>query len=226
MRILLIEDDALIGNGLNIGLTKSGFTVDWFTDGKTGLEAIKSAPYDAVVLDLTLPKMDGLEILQQWRREHLDVPVLILTARDTLDERVTGLQLGADDYLCKPFALAEVVARLQALIRRRYGQLNQIIEYGALKFDPTNRRVSLHQQEISLTSREFKLLELFMHNQERVLTRSFIEEKLYNWDDEVSSNALEVHMYNLRKKLGKQLIRTVHGVGYALGKHDEMAEKE
>ena len=122
MRILLIEDDSMIGDGLKIGLTKSGFSVDWFTDGQTGLEAIKSAPYDAVVLDLTLPKMDGLDILQIWRRNDEDVPVLILTARDTLDERVTGLQRGADDYLCKPFALAEVVARLQALIRRRYGQ--------------------------------------------------------------------------------------------------------
>ncbi|MDG2914962.1 response regulator [Bisgaard Taxon 10/6] len=224
MRVLLIEDDPLIGNGLNIGLTKSGFSVDWFTDGKTGLEAAKSAPYDAVVLDLTLPKMDGLAILQQWRRDGLDVPVLILTARDTLDERVNGLQMGADDYLCKPFALAEVVARLQALIRRRYGQSNPIIEHSLVKFDPNNHRVTLRDEEVFLTTREYKLLELFMLNKERVLSRSFIEEKLYNWDEDISSNALEVHMYNLRKKLGKQFIRTVHGVGYVLGKNDETAE--
>lgn len=218
MRILLIEDDNLIGEGLKLGLSKSGFSVDWFCDGKTGLNAIDSAPYDAVVLDLTLPKMDGLEILQQWRQSNHDVPVLILTARDTLDERITGLQRGADDYLCKPFALAEVVARLQALIRRRYGQTNPIIEYGSVKFDPNQRKVLLGNDEISLTTREYNLLELFMHNKDRVLTRSSIEEKLYTWDDEVSSNALEVHIYNLRQKLGKQFIRTVHGVGYTLGK--------
>lgn len=220
MRILLIEDDSLIGNGLQIGLNKSGFAVDWFTDGKTGLEAIDSAPYDAVVLDLTLPKMDGLAVLQAWRDKGVDVPVLILTARDTLDERITGLQRGADDYLCKPFALSEVVARLQALIRRRYGQTNPIIQHGFVKFDPNQRKVLLRDQEVLLTMREYKLLELFMLNKTRVLQRSFIEEKLYTWDDEVSSNALEVHIYNLRQKLGKQFIRTVHGVGYALGQSD------
>ncbi len=221
MRILLIEDDPLIGDGIKIGLTKSGFSVDWFTDGKTGLDAMKSALYDAVVLDLTLPKMDGLEILQRWRKDNQDVPVLILTARDTLDERITGLQRGADDYLCKPFALAEVVARLQALIRRRYGHTNPIIEHSLVKFDPNQRKVTLKNEEVSLTSREYNLLELFMHNKDRVLSRSFIEEKLYTWDDEVSSNALEVHIYNLRQKLDKQFIKTVHGVGYALGKNDE-----
>ena len=202
MRILLIEDDSLIGNGLQIGLTKLGFMVDWFTDGKTGMDALASAPYDAVVLDLTLPKLDGLEVLQQWRSKHQDVPVLILTARDTLDERVKGLQSGADDYLCKPFALAEVAARLQALIRRRYGH---------------HHSVWLNNQPISLTSREYKLLELFMLNKDRVLSRSSIEEKLSSWDEEISIGALDVHIYNLRQKLGKQFIRTVHGVGYALG---------
>lgn len=221
MRILLIEDDPLIGDGLKLGLTKSGFSVDWFHDGKSGYTALSSAEYDAVVLDLTLPQMDGLEILQQWRRENQNVPVLILTARDTLDERVSGLQRGADDYLCKPFALAEVAARLQALIRRRYGQTNPVLEYGAVKLDTHLRQVSFNNQEVSLTSREYKLLELFLHNRERVLSRSTIEEKLYTWDDEVSSNALEVHIYNLRQKLGKQFIRTVHGVGYALGKTEE-----
>ncbi|MDH2997071.1 DNA-binding response regulator [Pasteurellaceae bacterium LFhippo2] len=221
MRILLIEDDQLIGEGLNLGLTKSGFSVDWFKDGKTGLDALASAPYDAVVLDLTLPKMDGLDILQNWRRNNQDVPVLILTARDTLDERIAGLQRGADDYLCKPFALAEVVARLQALIRRRYGNTNPIIEHSLVKFDPNQRKVFLKDEEVALTTREYNLLEFFMHNKDRVLTRGSIEEKLYTWDDEVSSNALEVHIYNLRQKLGKKFIRTVHGVGYALGKNDE-----
>ncbi|TCP95766.1 two-component system response regulator QseB [Cricetibacter osteomyelitidis] len=221
MRILLIEDDPLIGNGLNIGLDKSGFSVDWFTDGKTGFDALKFAPYDAVVLDLTLPKMDGLDILQRWRKDNQNVPVLILTARDTLDERVKGLQSGADDYLCKPFALAEVVARLQALIRRSHGHTNPIIEHSNVTFDPTQHRVLLNDEEVMLTAREYNLLELFMMNKERVLSRSSIEEKLYNWDDEVSSNALEVHIHSLRKKLGKTFIRTVHGIGYTLGTNDE-----
>ena len=217
MRILLIEDDNLIGNGLQIGLTKLGFSVDWFTDGKTGMDALTSAPYDAVVLDLTLPKLDGLDVLQQWRSKHQDVPVLILTARDTLDERVKGLQSGADDYLCKPFALAEVAARLQALIRRRYGHHHSVIEHAGVKLDPNQRSVWLNNQPISLTGREYKLLELFMLNKDRVLSRSSIEEKLSSWDEEISSGALDVHIYNLRQKLGKQFIRTVHGVGYALG---------
>ncbi|OOS00679.1 two-component system response regulator QseB [Canicola haemoglobinophilus] len=220
MRILLIEDDPLIGDGLKLGLTKSGFSVDWFTDGKTGLDALFAAPYDAVLLDLTLPTMDGLEVLQQWRKNAKDVPMLILTARDTLDERISGLQHGADDYVCKPFALGEIVARLQALIRRRYGQISPTIEHSLVRFDPSQRKVFLRNEEIALTTREYKLLELFMFNKERVLTRNFIEEKLYTWDDEVSSNALEVHIYNLRQKLGKQFIRTVHGVGYALGKNE------
>lgn len=221
MRILLIEDDPLIGNGLKLGLTKSGFSVDWFTDGKIGLDALFAADYDAAVLDLTLPKLDGLDVLSQWRRENQNIPVLILTARDTLDERVAGLQRGADDYLCKPFALAEVVARLQALIRRSHGQASPILEHSRVKLDPHQRKVFLNETEITLTTREYKLLELFMYNRERVLARSTIEEKLYTWDEEVSSNALEVHIYNLRQKLGKQFIRTVHGVGYALGKNDD-----
>lgn len=217
MRILLIEDDPLIGDGLNIGLAKSGFTVDWFCDGETGMYALESAPYDAVVLDLTLPKKDGLKVLQQWRNNKKDVPVLILTARDSLDSRIEGLQLGADDYLGKPFALAEVVARLQALIRRRYGQSQSLIQHNSVKLDLNQHKVFLQEQEIPLTATEYKLLEFFMHNKDRVLSRSFIEEKLYSWNDEVSSNALEVHIYNLRQKLGKQFIRTVHGVGYTLG---------
>ncbi|OOF68271.1 response regulator [Rodentibacter caecimuris] len=224
MRVLLIEDDTLIGNGIQIGLTKYGFVVDWFTDGKTGLVAVKTAPYDSVILDLTLPKMDGLDVLLQWRKENEDVPVLILTARDTLDERVKGLQSGADDYLCKPFALAELVARLQALIRRRYGQANVILIHSSVKLDQNLHKVFLHEQEVGLTTREYKLLELLMLNKTRVLSRSTIEEKLSSWEDEVSRNALDVHIYNLRQKLGKQFIRTVHGVGYTLGNNNEIID--
>lgn len=221
MRILLIEDDPLIGNGLHIGLKQLGLQTDWFTDGETGLHALAAAPYDAAVLDLTLPKMDGLEVLTRWRAAGADVPVLILTARDALDERLTGLQLGADDYLGKPFALAEVAARLQALIRRRYGQQASILTHGELQLDLQRRKVRFKGAEVSLTSKEYRLLELFMLQGAQVLTRTQIEEKLTDWDSEFSQAALEVHIYNLRKKIAKNLIRTVHGVGYALGNLDE-----
>ena len=220
MRILLIEDDALIGNGLQIGLSQSGFVVDWFTDGKTGAQALDSAPYDAVVLDLTMPKMDGLEVLQQWRANNQTVPVLILTARDALDERVKGLQKGADDYLCKPFALAEVAARLQALIRRSCGHSVARLNHLNVVLDQNQHRIELNGKALSLTAREYKLLELFMLNKDRVLSRSVIEEKLSTWDEDISSAALDVHIYNLRQKLGKRFIRTVHGVGYTLGQEN------
>lgn len=221
MRILLIEDDPLIGEGLKLGLTKQDFAVDWFDDGKLGFDALFSAEYDAVVLDLTLPKMDGLDILKQWRKENKDVPVLILTARDTLDERIIGFQTGADDYLCKPFALAEVVVRLQALIRRSYQQSSTEIEVGPLKVDTNSQNVFLSDEPIDSTTKEYQLLHLFVSNKDKVFTRAAIEDKLYSWDSEVSSNALEVYVHSLRKKLGKTWIKTVHGVGYKLGKEED-----
>lgn len=217
MRVLLIEDDKLIGDGLKAGLTKLGFSIDWFSDGKTGLQAIDAAPYDAVILDLSLPGIDGMDILYQWRNSGHDEPVLILTARDALSQKVAGLQNGADDYLCKPFALAEVAARLQALIRRRHGQLTPTLSYNHVVFDPASMKVTSHGETVILTPKELAILELFMHNAGRVLPRPLIEEKLYNWDEEVSSNAVEVHVHHLRRKLGNDFIRTVHGVGYTLG---------
>ncbi|WP_312664732.1 quorum sensing response regulator transcription factor QseB [Pantoea sp. CTOTU49201] len=217
MRILLIEDDTLIGDGLKVGLTKLGFSVDWFVSGEAGFQALTAAPWDAVVLDLSLPERDGLDILRQWRQQGQDVPVLILTARDALDQRVQGLQLGADDYLCKPFALTEVAARLQALIRRRHGQLQPELKHGKVVMAPGSHSVLCDGEAVSLKSRELALLELFLRNPGRVLTRSQLEEKLYSWDEDVSSNAVEVHIHHLRKKLGSQFIRTVHGVGYTLG---------
>ncbi|MRS21989.1 response regulator [Enterobacteriaceae bacterium RIT692] len=217
MRILLIEDDTLIGDGLKVGLTKLGFSVDCFVSGEAGFQALAAAPWDAVVLDLSLPERDGLDILRQWRQQGQDVPVLILTARDALDQRVQGLQLGADDYLCKPFALTEVAARLQALIRRRHGQLQPELKHGKVVMAPGSHSVLCDGEAVSLKSRELALLELFLRNPGRVLTRSQLEEKLYSWDEDVSSNAVEVHIHHLRKKLGSQFIRTVHGVGYTLG---------
>lgn len=217
MRILLIEDDKIIGDGIKVGLSQLGFTLDWFSDGKLGKQALGSAPYDAVILDLSLPGIDGLELLREWRQAGEDVPVLILTARDALSQRVDGLQSGADDYLCKPFALAEVAARLQALIRRRHGRLSAQLTHGRLVFDTAARSVTLDGALVTLTPRELAVLELFLHNKGRVLARPQIQEKLYSWDDEVSSNAVEVHIHHLRRKLGNGFIRTVHGVGYTLG---------
>jgi len=217
MRILLIEDDRLIGDGIKAGLSKLGFSIDWFTQGKEGLRALSAAPYDAVILDLSLPEIDGLDILRQWRQQGQDEPVLILTARDALEQRINGLQMGADDYLCKPFALSEVAARLQALIRRRHGQLPPTLKHGGVIMEPGSHTVTLNGEPLVLKAREIALLELFLLNAGRVLTRSQLEEKLYGWDDEVSSNAVEVHIHHLRKKLGSEFIRTIHGVGYTLG---------
>ncbi|WP_279051099.1 quorum sensing response regulator transcription factor QseB [Cedecea davisae] len=217
MRILLIEDDPLIGDGIKAGLVKMGFAVDWFSDGKQGKLALSQAPYDAVVLDLSLPGMDGLDILRAWRKDGRNEPVLVLTARDSLDERVEGLQLGADDYLCKPFALTEVVARLQVLVRRAHGHAQPELTHGGVVLSPINLTVSLNGEPLQLKPKEFALLELLMRNAGRVLPRTLIEEKLYNWDDDVSRNALEVHIHHLRKKLGSHFIRTVHGIGYTLG---------
>ncbi|MBJ3813892.1 response regulator [Shimwellia pseudoproteus] len=217
MRVLLIEDDKLIGDGIKAGLMKMGFSVDWFTEGKQGLSALDAAPYDAVVLDLSLPGMDGLDILRSWRQSGHDEPVLVLTARDALEQRVAGLQQGADDYLCKPFALIEVAARLQALIRRRHGQVQLLLTHGPVSLDPVKLTVSSGDQPVHLKPKEFALLELLLRNAGRVLPRALIEEKIYNWDDDVSSNAIEVHIHHLRKKFGSGFIRTVHGIGYTLG---------
>ncbi len=217
MRVLLVEDDGLIGDGLKIGLTALGFTTDWFRDGREAFAALSAAPYDAVVLDLGLPGMDGMDILAAWRKAGRAEPVLVLTARDALHDRVGGLDAGADDYLAKPFALAEVAARLRALIRRHHGQSSPIFIQGDITLDPVAHKVVQAGREIELTAREFTLLELLMANSGRILPKERIEEKLYGWDKDVESNALEVHVHHLRKKLGSQVIRTVRGVGYTLG---------
>ncbi len=217
MRILLLEDDALIGDGLVNGLKFAGMTVDWFQGGQHGLAALSLAPYDAVVLDLGLPEIDGMDVLAQWRRKGLDTPVLILTARDALANRVAGLNAGADDYLIKPFALEEVTARLQALVRRSQGRAQAVIQYGGLQFDAGAQTATLHGQILDLTARELTLLGLLLSHKGRVLTRAMIEDKLYGWQQEVESNAVEVYISHLRKKIGSQFIRTQRGLGYSLG---------
>lgn len=217
MRISLVEDDKLIGDGIKVGLTKMGFSIDWFTRGEEGKTALYTAPYDAAILDLTLPGIDGLDILREWRNQGRHEPVLILTARDALSQRVEGLRLGADDYLCKPFALIEVAARLEALIRRTHGQSSSELRHGHVALDPIGLTVTVNGDNLALKPKEFALLELLMRNVGRVLPRKLIEEKLYTWDDDVSSNAVEVHVHHLRRKLGSEFIRTVHGIGYTLG---------
>lgn len=217
MRILLIEDDPQIGDGLHHGLSKHGFTVDWFQNGKHGKDALSLAPYDAVVLDLGLPQIDGMSILADWRQHQLDTPVLILTARDALPDRLAGLNSGADDYLCKPFALDEVVARLLALVRRSKGRAIAHLNYGNLSLDTTAKTVTLHGNPLTLTQREYLLLELMLPQPKHILSRAQMEDKLYGWDQEVESNAIEVHIHNLRKKIGKNFIITKRGLGYQIG---------
>lgn len=217
MRILLIEDDALIGDGLKVGLEKLGFSVDWFMDGAEGEEALFQALYAAVVLDLGLPQKDGLAILQDWRRKNRKEPVLILTARGDVDQRIAGLNSGADDYLGKPFALKEVQARLNALIRRSSGQAAPVIRHGKIEFDPQTRKVRWDGKETVLAPKELALLELLLLNKKRVLSKETIENKIYSWDEEVSSNAVEVHIHHLRKKLGRDIVKTVNKIGYILG---------
>ncbi len=217
MRILLIEDDPQIGDGLHHGLSKHGFTVDWFQNGKHGKDVLSLAPYDAVVLDLGLPQIDGMSILADWRQHQLDTPVLILTARDALPDRLAGLNSGADDYLCKPFALDEVVARLLALVRRSKGRAIAHLNYGNLSLDTTAKTVTLHGNPLTLTQREYLLLELMLSQPKHILSRAQMEDKLYGWDQEVESNAIEVHIHNLRKKMGKNFIITKRGLGYQIG---------
>ena len=217
MRILLIEDDQLIGDGLNVGLAKLGFAVDWFNDGEEGCEALFQAPYDAVILDLGLPGKDGLSILKEWRAQRRKEPVLILTAQGDVDQRVVGLESGADDYLAKPFALVEVAARLKALIRRRNDRLDPVLSVGGLTYYPETKTVVHNGKNVTLSPRELMLLELLLMNPNKVLSKETIENKLYSWGDEVQSNAVEVHVHHLRKKLGKGIIKTINKIGYMLG---------
>ena len=216
MRILLVEDDRLIGDGLKVGLEKLGFAVDWFTDGTEGEEALYQAPYEAVVLYLGLPGLDGMEVLRRWRQCGRNEPVLILTARGDVDQRIAGLNGGADDYLGKPFALKEVQARLNALIRRRNGRPAPQLVYKNIALDPQTRRVTSDGKEIILSPREISLLELLLLNKNKVLSKQTIEDKIYSWDEEVQSNAVEVHIHHLRKKFGRDLVRTVNKIGYIM----------
>lgn len=216
MKLLLAEDDPLIGSAVEKGLRLAGFAVDWVRDGKAALLALLDHPYALVVLDLGLPRQDGLSVLKKLRHEDNAIPVLIVTARDAVADRVAGLNLGADDYLIKPFDLDELVARVRALIRRHAGRARPEMRLASLTLDPVKRGVSLDGQPVSLSQREFDLLECLLENPGAVLSREELEDRIYGWDEEIGSNAVEVHLHNLRRKLGTAWIKNVRGVGYKL----------
>jgi DNA-binding response OmpR family regulator len=218
MRVLLVEDDSLLGDGLQAGLRQAGYTVDWVRDGRDALAALRTDPFTAVVLDLGLPGMDGVEVLRAMRGEGNGTPVLILTARDTVKDKVAGLDSGADDYLVKPFELPELLARIRALVRRRGGRPLPSLRIRDLELNAVEHTVTQNQMGVELSPKEFAILQELMENAGRVLSRTALESALYGWDEELASNAVEVYIHNLRKKLGAETIRTIRGVGYVFPK--------
>ena len=218
MRLLIVEDDPLIGDALRAGLRQRGFQVDWVRDGHAAERELMAEPYAAAVLDLGLPQQDGLDVLAAVRGRGLATPVLVLTARDGVPDRIRGLDLGADDYVVKPVDLDELAARLRALVRRSHGQPQECLQSGDVVLDPAARAVTQCGERVTLSTREFDLLHALMLNAGRVLSRDQIEQRLYSWGEEVDSNAVEVHVHHLRRKLGSTLIQTVRGVGYTMGR--------
>jgi len=218
VRILLVEDDTLLGDGVCKGLRREDNSVDWVKNGETALSAVSETQYDCVILDIGLPKMSGLEVLQNMRRSNIDMPVLILTAQDDISDRVKGLDAGADDYLVKPFEFAELCARLRAQTRRTRGKASESINYKNISINTTAHTVEYENKPIILSRREYALLVEMITNQGRVLSRQHLEQKLYSWGDEIESNTIEVYIHHLRKKLYSDLIKTVRGIGYILTK--------
>ncbi|MBP6079145.1 MAG: winged helix-turn-helix domain-containing protein [Xanthomonadales bacterium] len=216
MRILLAEDDPLLGEGLRAGLRQQGWQVDWVRDGEAAERELGAEPYAAAVLDLGLPRKDGLDVLAAARRARIGVPILVLTARDAVADRVRGLDLGADDYVVKPVDLNELAARLRALVRRAHGQPQESIGIRGVVLDPAARAVTRDGVPVPLSAREFDVLHNMMLNAGRVLSREQLEQRVYGWGQEVESNAIEVHVHHLRRKLGTHLIQTVRGIGYLL----------
>lgn len=224
MHVLLIEDDELVGSGIRTGLEIAGFTVDWVVNAMNARLSLASLQSDVVVLDLGLPDADGLTLLRDWRVQGLTMPVLVLTARDGVADRIVGLQTGADDYLLKPFDLDELTARLHALLRRAAGRARSIIEHGPIRVDLDNRQVWRDGQEVALTRREFMLLQKLMNARGGILDIEQLKDSLYGLDTQVESNAVNVHIHHLRRKLGNGLIRTLRGLGYRLGEPGDMDE--
>jgi len=218
MHVLLVEDDELLGDGTRSGLTQFGCIVDWVKDGQIALQTILSKSFDAIILDLGLPKRSGLDVLKAIRARNVNTPVLILTAHDAIDSRVKGLDCGADDYLVKPYDLEELCARIRALHRRSSARTDPVITHGRVVLDPAGRAVYIDGESLALSRREFVLLQKLLENAGRVLSREQLNQSLYSWDDEIDSNALEVHIHNLRRKVGFALVRTIRGVGYMIDK--------
>jgi two-component system response regulator QseB len=218
MRILLVEDDRALGEGIRTALKPEGYTVDWLQDGASALHALNHESFELAILDLGLPRMDGLEVLKRLRAAANPVPVLVLTARDATSDRIAGLDAGADDYLVKPFDVAELKARLRALLRRSFNRPEPVLEYRGILLDPVNQQVSYQGAPVNLPRKEFVLLHELLAQPGRVLTRDRLQQVLYGWDEDVESNALEVHIHHLRKKFFPELIRTVRGVGYLVDK--------
>ncbi|MBR8321956.1 MULTISPECIES: response regulator [Burkholderia cepacia complex] len=217
MRVLLVEDDPLIGSGLEQGLKQEGFAVDWVKDGDAASLALRATGYGLLLLDLGLPNRDGLSVLAALRRRDENLPAIIITARDGVPDRIAGLDSGADDYLVKPFELDELLARIRAVNRRHAGRARTTLAIGPLRLDPVKHLVWLDDDEVPLSPKEFVLLHELMREPGAVISREQFEERLYSWGEEIESNAVQVHIHNLRKKLGHDMIRTVRGVGYRIG---------
>lgn len=220
MRVLLVEDDELLGDGVRNGLIQYGYTVDWVKDGQSAKQAIlnKSESFDFVVLDIGLPKLSGLDVLRAMRAQNIATPVVILTAKDSIEDQIIGLDAGADDYIAKPFDLDALCARMRALQRRTTSRAEPILTYAEISLDPASHTVHVNDELINISRREFALLQKLLENPGRVLSREHLTSTLYGWGDDVDSNALEVHIHNLRKKFGTKLIRTIRGVGYMVDK--------
>jgi len=212
--LLLVEDDPMIGEAIRAGLKREGFVVDWVHDAESASRVLGSEPFELLLLDLGLPGSDGLKLLKSLRGRGEALPVLIITARDAVSDRVAGLDAGGDDYLVKPFDLDELAARVRALLRRKSGRSSTVLEHLGVVLEPATHRVTQQGVEVALSPREFALLQLLMEHPGRILSRAQLEERLYGWGEEVESNAVEVHIHGLRRKLGAQFIRNVRGVGY------------
>ena len=221
MRLLLVEDDLMLGEALQDALMPHSYVVDWVKDGESAVKSLRREHFEIIILDIGLPGMNGFEVLKQLRHEKLELPVLLLTARDSLTDKVKGLDAGADDYLLKPFDLDELLARLRALSRRAAGRAISFVKHGKLCINPENQTVSYDNNPIVLSRREYMVLIKLLENTGRVLSREQLEQSLYGWMDDVDSNALEVHIHHIRKKIPLDLIRTVRGVGYTINKWNE-----
>jgi two-component system response regulator QseB len=225
VQLLLAEDDELLGDGIHAALSRAGHSVDWVRDGRAALAAL-AQPFDVILLDLGLPRVDGMDVLRRVRRSGVTTPVLVLSARDTPAERVTGLDAGADDYLIKPFEVEELLARVRALQRRSRAGVARPLDHGRLHLDPAMQTVTYDGREVPLQRREYMLLHKLLENAGQVFTRAQLEESLYGWDASVESNAVDVHIHNLRKKLYPGLIRTIRGVGYAIDRIGDVVSTE